>query len=307
MSDIILHHYPQSPVSEKVRIVLGLKGLAWRSVEIPRLPPKPDLMPLTGGYRLTPVMQIGADIYCDSKRILREIDRRHPEPTLFPGGAQGMAWGIGQWTDGPMFRNVIATVFGANADELPPEFYADRIPLYFGPDVTKESMIDEVGHNRDQLRVQFGWMDDRLSGGRDFMLGAEPGLPDAFCYYLVWFLRGRDPGGPGLLARFPHLLAWEARMKAFGHGRPEPMDSKEALDIAEVSQSIAEERADPDDPRGLKPGDVVEIAPVDPGGGAVRGTIVASSAQEIAIRHSDRRVGAVVVHFARAGYRVTPL
>ena len=60
MNEIILHLYPQSPVAEKVRVCLGIKRLEWLSVEIPRLPPKPDLMPLTGGYRRTPVMQIGA-------------------------------------------------------------------------------------------------------------------------------------------------------------------------------------------------------------------------------------------------------
>jgi glutathione S-transferase len=134
MSDVILHHYPQSPVSEKVRVVLGMKGLAWRSVEIPRLPPKPELMPLTGGYRLTPVMQIGADVYCDSQRIICELERRHPEPTLFPGGARGMAWGVGRWTDGPMFKTAIAVVFGAMGSELPGAFAADRGRLYFGPD-----------------------------------------------------------------------------------------------------------------------------------------------------------------------------
>ena len=77
---IILHDYPQSPVSEKVRVVFGVKGLNWKSVEIPRLPPKPNLMPLTGGYRLTPVMQIGADIFCDTKCIIHELDRRFPDP-----------------------------------------------------------------------------------------------------------------------------------------------------------------------------------------------------------------------------------
>ena len=101
MSEIILHHYPQSPVSEKVRVGLGIKGLAWRSVEIPRLPPKPDLVPLTGGYRRTPVMQIGADVYCDSLAILRELERRFPEPSFEPaGGAAGLAWGFSRWTDG---------------------------------------------------------------------------------------------------------------------------------------------------------------------------------------------------------------
>ena len=92
MTDIILHHYPPSPVSEKVRVGLGIKGLAWRSVEVPRLPPKPELTPLTGGYRRAPVMQIGADVYCDSQCILRELDRRFPEPTFFPGGGAGMPW-----------------------------------------------------------------------------------------------------------------------------------------------------------------------------------------------------------------------
>ena len=64
---IILHHFDQSPFSEKIRLIFGLKSIAWRSVRISRIMPRPDLMPLTGGYRRTPVMQIGADIYCDTQ------------------------------------------------------------------------------------------------------------------------------------------------------------------------------------------------------------------------------------------------
>ena len=71
MTDIILHHYDTSPYSEKVRTGLGLKGLAWASVELPVIMPKPNLTALTGGYRKTPVLQIGADIYCDSQLIMR--------------------------------------------------------------------------------------------------------------------------------------------------------------------------------------------------------------------------------------------
>ena len=40
--------------------------------------PKPDLMPLTGGYRKTPVLQVGADIYCDTQLIMLEIEKRAP-------------------------------------------------------------------------------------------------------------------------------------------------------------------------------------------------------------------------------------
>ena len=47
MPDIILHHYPRSPYAEKVRVALGLKGLAYHSVLIPPWMPKPDLVKLT--------------------------------------------------------------------------------------------------------------------------------------------------------------------------------------------------------------------------------------------------------------------
>ena len=57
-SPIILHHFVESPFSEKIRIVFGLKNIAWTSVRISRIMPRPDLMPMTGGYRRTPVMQM---------------------------------------------------------------------------------------------------------------------------------------------------------------------------------------------------------------------------------------------------------
>ena len=85
-------------------MILGFKQLSWKSVRIPQIMPKPDLMPLTGGYRRTPVMQIGADIFCDTQIIIREIERRSPSPTLFPPGAAGVAWALGSWTDAHSFR-----------------------------------------------------------------------------------------------------------------------------------------------------------------------------------------------------------
>jgi len=235
MDEIILHHYPASPVSEKVRVALGIKNLAWRSVEIPRLPPKPDVMPLTGGYRRTPIMQIGADIYCDSQCILRELQRRHPEPSFYPGGAAGLPWGINRWTDA-LFDTAVRLSMGANADKLPPDFLADRSRLFFGPNADIRKIQADIPHTTAQLRAQFGWVDERLTGGRRFLLGDNPGLPDATTYYLVWFVRGRWQGGPELLAEFPALEAWEQRVKAIGHGRPTQMTSAEAIEAARASQ-----------------------------------------------------------------------
>ena len=70
-SDIILHHFDPSPFSEKIRVIFGFKRIAWKSCQISRIMPRPDLMPLTGGYRRTPVMQIGADIFCDTQIIIQ--------------------------------------------------------------------------------------------------------------------------------------------------------------------------------------------------------------------------------------------
>lgn len=60
------------------------------------------------------------------------------------------------------------------------------------------------------------------------------------------------------------------------------------------------------DPNGRKPGDIVSVMPDDYGKILVRGEIVSLSAQHIAIRRSDERVGEVVVHFPRAGFLVIP-
>src|SRR5580693_4543183 len=74
MPEIILHHYQLSPYSEKIRLALGLKGQNWRSVEIPVWTPSPKLTQMTGGYRRTPVLQIGAEFYCDTLLILGAIE-----------------------------------------------------------------------------------------------------------------------------------------------------------------------------------------------------------------------------------------
>src|SRR5438309_6819722 len=107
MNDIILHHYAGSPFSEKVRLVLGYKGLAWKSVTVPVILPKPEVVALTGGYRRTPFMQIGADIYCDSALMCRVIDRLAPEPPLYPAASAGLAEIVAQWADTALFWTAI--------------------------------------------------------------------------------------------------------------------------------------------------------------------------------------------------------
>src|ERR1700690_4270864 len=107
MQQIILHHYPRSPFAEKVRLILGFKGLHWSSVHIPNIMPKPDVIALTGGYRKTPVLQIGADIYCDTALIAEVIEACASSPTLYPRDVAGASRILAQWADSTLFWTAI--------------------------------------------------------------------------------------------------------------------------------------------------------------------------------------------------------
>ena len=124
MADLILHHYWESPYAEKIRRVMGMKKLAWRSVIIPMVMPKPDLTALTGGYRKTPVLQVGADVYCDTDLIARTIDRLHPEPSLFPDASGPLCLMLGAWQS-ELFWLAVREV-GMRAPIFPPGFLEDR-------------------------------------------------------------------------------------------------------------------------------------------------------------------------------------
>ncbi|MGO1117947.1 glutathione S-transferase family protein [Rhodovibrionaceae bacterium A322] len=305
--EILLHHYPPSPVSEKARLAFGIKGLAWRSVEVPRLPPKPDLMPLTAGYRRAPVMQIGADIYCDSQCILRELERRYPSPSFEQPGGSGLLWALTRWADGELMDLAVKLVLVSAAENLPPEFAKDRGRLYMGPDCNLMSMKNQLPHVQAQLRTSFGWVEEQLTDAGPYLMGETPRLCDVSLYYLVWFLRGRWAEGPEFLAQFPNLLAWESRLQDLGHGPHSDLDSQSALAIAKAATTITPQAEDPLDPQGLKPGQTVMIRPdVDAGEDWIRGPLQAVYRDKVVLLHENPQVGQVAIHFPRAGYRVEP-
>ncbi|MBX2856691.1 MAG: glutathione S-transferase family protein [Rhodobacteraceae bacterium] len=307
MSDLILHHYPPSPVSEKIRAGFGLKKLAWRSVEQNRLPERPELFAMTGGYRRIPVLQAGADIYCDTQLILAEMDARHPEPSFFPGGGFGMPFAVSRWTDDELFISAMKVAFAPAADKLPPALVADRTRLYLGPDGDMAKERADLPHTLSQLRAQLGWIEDRLSGGRAYILGDAPGMPDLLVWFIYWFVKNRYAEADVFLGQFPNLTAWAGRVEALGNGSQTPMAPQEALDVAKAATPITPEQGDPLDPQGLAPGMHASVQPLtDSGETAVSGVIRFVSRDRIALTLENPLCGTVAVHFPRVGYRVTP-
>ncbi len=299
--DLILHHFDISPFAEKVRLALGLKGLDWRSVQIPLVMPRPDLTELTGGYRKTPVLQIGADIYCDTQRIAVELERRFPSPSLFPEGSEGLCLALAQWSDVSFFRPGAALSMGTN-EALPEDILRDRRDFFSFIDFSR--LNADLPHYLAGFRNQLALVERMLADGRDFLLGPRPSWADILAGFPVWMCRGNIQGGAALVARCPRLLAWEQRVLALGHGQRAELDAADALAIAAHATSAVEASVEGDNPEGLAPGQPVQVTPDDYGAVPVTGALHCLSDEAIAIRRTGDRVGTVVVHFPRAGYRV---
>lgn len=297
MSGLILHHYDTSPFSEKVRLMLGLKGLAWDSVQAPVIMPKPELTPLTGGYRRIPVMQIGADIYCDTQVILAEIEARAPSPRA----VSGADWAVNFWADRQFFGITVPIIFGALGDATAPEFIADREKLSGRP-FNVAAMKAAAPLMVPQWRAQAAWIEDGLADS-DWLAGEAPGLADIAAYMNIWFLARSLPAmADELLAGLTRTQAWRGRVAAIGHGTRREISGADALAVVREAEPVAAPAHDPNED--LTPGTPVTVAADDYGRDPVAGILVAATPGRIVLSRETPELGRTQVHFPRAGYVV---
>ncbi len=304
MSDLILHHYPFSTFSEKVRTALGIKGLAYQSVEIAGMPPRPLLTPLTGGYRRAPVLQVGADIYCDTNLILPTLERLHPERTLYPAGSEGVAQGLGFAWERQMWVPTIGVLVHFIGEHIPPEFIKDRKEGYLMIDISKEAMAPQFEQHLQFVRAQLGWLKQAL-GARPFLFGDTPSAADLACWQTIFLLRKNCPPEVDALLGLAPLVPWYDRIAAFGHGQPTAMTAEQAFAVARAATPVPVTHLDPNgDPGGLKAGCPVTVTPDDNARVPVSGRLVAASDREIVIHRKDAQAGDLHVHFPRLGFDV---
>ncbi len=308
MTQLILHHYPFSTFSEKVRAALGYKGLAYGSVEIAGLPPRPLLSPLTGGYRRAPVLQVGADIYCDTQVILPALERLTPTtPSLYPAGSEGVAQGLGFAWERQMWIPTIGVLVHHIGQHIPPEFLKDRKEGYLMIDISQEAMAPQLAQHLSFVRAQIGWLAQALAK-RPFLFGDAPSAADLACWQTIFLLRKNCPpevdAQIGITADSP-VRAWYDRIVGYGHGQPETMSAEQAFEIARAASPAAVTHLDPDgDPGGLKAGCPVVVTPDDNARVPVSGRLVAASASEVVIHRRDAQAGDLHIHFPRLGFDV---
>jgi glutathione S-transferase len=305
MADLILHHYATSPFSEKLRLILGYKKLAWKSVIIPQIAPKPELVALTGGYRRTPVLQIGADIYCDTALICDVLEHLAPLPSIYPEPGKGLARVLAQWADSTLFWAAMAynfspkgaaDMFGKAPPELAKAFTEDRRAM--SGNMVRLRPADAAAAYKSYLRRLSDMLDDT-----DYLLGAFPTVADFAAYHPLWFTRKRTPSMAGILQLTPAVGDWMDRMAAIGHGTMEVFDAERAIEVAAASTPhtlLADSTFQ--DEHGIALGARVTVTPESFGPEPTEGELVAATRTHYTLSRNDPRAGTVHVHFPRIGY-----
>jgi glutathione S-transferase len=309
MPDLILHHYATSPFSEKIRLVLGYKKLAWKSVLIPAIMPKPDLLALTGGYRKTPVMQVGGDVYCDSALICDVLEHVQPEPTLYPPHLKGVSRVFAQWADTTLF-------WAAMAYNLQPKGAA-QVFANAPPEAAKAFGEDRKAMSANQVRLR---TPDATSAYRsylrriahmaeehDFLFGTEPCVADFATYHALWYTRVQVPVLADILAATPAVGEWMDRIAAIGHGAMDKFNSADAINVAKeagpmpAGRNLLIDSAFQDD-HGIALGSRVTVTAESFGPELTEGVLLAATRTHYTLQREDPRAGVVHVHFPRVGY-----
>lgn len=305
MAELVLHHFQTSPFSEKVRRVLAYKRIDYLAVEIPPIAPKPDYVALTGGYRRTPSLQIGADIYCDTALICEVLDSMRPLPPLIPKEHAQVTRIWAQWAESSLFwaalaysmlPSGIADVFKGLPEQALEAFRADRMAM--STNMTRLEPPDGAA----AYRIYLERLSGALSAGQ-YVCGPNPTLADFACYHPLWYTRTRTPSLSGILDAFPHVLAWMDRMAGLGSSAISRISAKAALEIAALAEPSAldgqtAENADLAPPLGAQ----VSVRAESFGPEQTVGELIGLRSNRITLRRHDQRAGWLHVHFPRLGY-----
>ena len=286
--------------------MLGARGLAWRSVIIPMIAPRPDTIPLTGGYRRTPVMQIGADVYCDTALIAAVLDPLGAGPTFFPAPWRLAAQTLARWVDTELFWAAVTLRFLPSntgsffaSNEAAAAFAADRARFSEGSTVRRLPVEEAMPRYRTFLAE----LEAQLGDGRTYLFGPKWTIADFSTYHLLWFIHAGGAMAETLDAH-PAAKAWFGRMKLFGDIKGEPMTGAEALEAA-AAATPTPLTGGTSDIDAIPVGALVDVGPTDYGVMPSRGELLHCDAATITIRRSHDRTGVVHVHFPRHGFGVT--
>ncbi|MVF11886.1 glutathione S-transferase family protein [Ketobacter sp. MCCC 1A13808] len=305
LNQLILHNYPLSPFSEKIRSMLGYTKIPWQSANTREAPPRPILEQLAGGYRKVPVAQIGADIFCDTRTISAEIAAMANMPELIVENADAECQAFVEEVEQKMFFATLACSmsFKLNKKVLRTLSVLDVAQMMWDRiKMGRHATVKMAGLKTSKAILQAYLEDLENQLSRDFIFGNGPSIADFAAYHSLWFYR--DLAEKSEINKYHNINRWMDRIKQFGHGKELELDPPLALEIARNNEPRPIEEAFKDDPM---IGKQVLIAPSDYAQTASQGTLVGSKPHGWIIARQESSLGTVHVHFPRHGFTLTPV
>jgi len=201
---IRLYRAPYSTNVERVALALAHKGLEAESVVIDYSDRSAVID--VSGQGLVPVIVDDGEVVADSTTILRHLERRYPDPPLFPSD-------LARRAEMEVFLEWFNEVWKA------------------APNQIEELLTDGESPDGEDVRVEAERMAahldlfERLLAGGDYLLGEGPSAADFAAFPFLKYARGRDPDDDELFHRIlelnqplgddhPRLAAWIDRIDA---------------------------------------------------------------------------------------------
>jgi glutathione S-transferase len=233
--EVRLYHFPTSLCSQKVRLVLAEKGVAWQGTIVNIGPAHENLQPWYAKLNdrlVVPTLAIDEVTFTDSRHIVEAIDRRLPGPTLIPDDlhdevmhwvdlqdrlpmrelelaqAKGLVRWLRRWSVNQKQKRLrklikrhpeLTEVYQRKYDDL------DKLEQAVGQPNADRELVDEIEAMLDGL--------ERHLEDRPWLAGDRYTLADA-----VWtpvMARLEHIGFARTMAahRRPHIAAWYARLR----------------------------------------------------------------------------------------------
>ncbi len=194
---MILYHFPTSPFARRVRLAFALKGLTAELRDARAVPEHRAEVNRLNPMHTVPVLVDAERVVVDSTAICHYLERKHPEPALWPAGDAGAeAFEITALADA--INNILS--------DCGMRYYALHADPAFAQ--VRDNVVGRAQRALDTLAARVA-----TRNGRPGLCGDQWSMADIAAYCLVTWLEGL----PARAAHFPpagHVVSLGWRLPA---------------------------------------------------------------------------------------------
>lgn len=247
-----LYQFELSHYSEKVRLILDYKGLAYTKVEVTPGIGQIDLYRMSG-QRQVPVLKDGTRVIADSTAIAKYLEQTYPDRPLIPTDPKqkALCWLMEEWADEAIGLKARTAMLGAFSQD--PSFRKALLPAS-APDIVRDLVGAVPGDVLSVLGVGVGLGPDAVKSAHEglrqdldslsallldqpYLLGAEPTLADFAVAAMTMYIKFpsgnylnipsslKGKGVPGLADDPAYAKVWDWRDRLYADYRVAPMNA----------------------------------------------------------------------------------